>query len=189
MSWKFNYSGITKISGNGFKVSGTGQNVGITITSPNTFPDDNFVLTKAPTSYITINYNNQSNYPTGSLKIVVLDETLNTGNPLNGIFPDNGGFQNKGILMDVQNDFRNVYWTITTTDTDKTLKNPLLWRCAIHRFAEWVIKNRYSGKNPYKNGLSTWDCKTSESRVVVKYVKEFYNNIKIAMPGLMAYRY
>lgn len=77
------------------------------------FPADNYVLSKAPTSYVTIDYHDGENGPvTGSLKIVVLDEAI--GNRAdNAIFPDNGGFTNGPISLYVQGGNREVYYTIT----------------------------------------------------------------------------
>lgn len=53
------------------------------------FPDDNFVLTKEPTSYITIDYHDEeTNERTGNLKIVVLDEEISTDRADTKIFAD-----------------------------------------------------------------------------------------------------
>lgn len=77
------------------------------------FPADNYVLSKAPTSYVTIDYHDGENGPvTGSLKIVVLDEAI--GNRADkAIFPDNGGFTNGPIFLYVQGGNREAYYTIT----------------------------------------------------------------------------
>lgn len=77
------------------------------------FPADNYVLSKAPTSYVTIDYHDGENGPvTGSLKIVVLDEAIRDRAD-NAIFPDNGGFSNGPIFLSVQSTNREAYYTIT----------------------------------------------------------------------------
>lgn len=78
------------------------------------FPPTNYVLSKAPTSYVTIDYHDGENGPvTGSLKIVVLDERVDVSNASAGIFPDNGGFSSGGIFLRVQSTNREAYYTIT----------------------------------------------------------------------------
>jgi len=128
-----------------------------------------------------VDYNVQEDEPSGSLKIVVLDETL-SNRPDQGLCPDNGGFQSNGITLDVQDKFRSLYWTITQTNTSEF---PVLWKRAINRFLVW----KYGNTNPHAWGTNIWNCQTPESRLVVKYAKEFYDTLKDAMPALMAYRY
>jgi hypothetical protein len=119
LSTKMNYAGIVRYTNNH-------------VTFGN-FPSNNYVLTKAPTSYVTIDYHDGDFGPvTGSLKIIVLDEIISTDRADNAIFADNGGFVSRGIFITPQEDFRNVYWTITQTDSKEY---PIVWRQALHRFA------------------------------------------------------
>ena len=153
---------------------------------PAAFPDNNFVLAKEPTSYITIDYHNSSGAWTGALKIVVIDEDVNTDRADTAIFADNGGYGKDGVMIDVQNHFRCVYMVITQTNTSAY---PVVWNYLLNRLAHWVVSNKYDKKNPCSKGMKIWGCETEESRTVVRGVKELYNNLKAAMPGLMAYRY
>ena len=85
LSLKMNYEGL------GTKTTSSGW--GSSKTTFQSWPASNYVLTSSPTSYITIDYHKGENGPvTGSLKIVVLNEKLNTDDPSKGLFPDNGGF-------------------------------------------------------------------------------------------------
>ena len=153
------------------------------------FSDDNYILTKAPTGYVTIDYKGGENgETTGSLKIVVLDESLiNGSNPEAGIFPDTGGFQSYGVTIFTNNTtnslFRSLYWTINQTHTSEY---PIIWKYARHLLSRWAT---YHGIGNHSAKADVWKCDTPESREIVRYVKEFYDNMKIAMPGLMAYRY
>ena len=110
-------------------------------------------MTKEPIDYVTIDYHNGKNGPiTGSLKIVVLDEEINTSSANGkGIFPDNGGFANKGLALDVQNAFRSVYYTITTTDVH-TSEYPLVWKHALNMFSK--------GRGKTANSVKIWGCET-----------------------------
>ena len=147
------------------------------------WPDDNYVLTKEPTSYVTIDYHDGSvpeKPVTGSLKIVVLDEKVSIDRADNAIFADNGGFQGKGVWIKIQDTFNNVYHTITQTDTSEM---PVIWRSALHQFAEWKCGNTSN------KGEKVWGCESQESIAVVKHVKQLYDNLKKAMPGLMSYRF
>ncbi len=144
------------------------------------FPADNYVLTKAPTDYVTIDYHDGENGPvTGSLKIVVLDESVSTDNAYNSIFADNGGFTPYGLLLHPQWNDREVYYTITQTNT---CEYPVVWGCAL-------CKTSNAGDAVVSRSKSVWGCETPESRKVVRYTKMFYDNLKKAMPGLMSYRY
>lgn len=152
------------------------------------WPASNFVLTKEPTSYVTIDYSNGDDGPvTGSLKIVVLDEPINKSDPRSAIFPDTGGLSDKGkgITIDVQNNYRSAYYTLTQTNT---IEYPVVWKYALHKFAQWYCDNKSYSTNDSKS-KRVWGCETPESIKVVRYVKTFYDNLKKAMPGLMAYRF
>lgn len=116
LSVKMNYTGLTNTDSR-------------SITSLADFPSYNYVLTKAPTDYVTIDYHDGENGPvTGSLKIVVLDEGVNVDNATSGIFPDNGGLSSGGLLLDVQGINREAYYTITQTNT---CEYPVIWGCAL----------------------------------------------------------
>lgn len=152
------------------------------------WPASNFVLTKEPTSYVTIDYHNGEGGPvTGSLKIVVLDEPINKSDPRSAIFPDTGGLSDKGkgITIDVQTNYRSAYYTLTQTNT---IEYPVVWKYALHEFAKWYCDNKSYSTNGSKS-KRVWGCETPESIKVVRYVKTFYDNLKKAMPGLMAYRF
>lgn len=51
---------------------------GFTVLAPADFPDNNYVFSKPPQSYITIDYHDTNGTWTGALKIVVLDEPVST---------------------------------------------------------------------------------------------------------------
>lgn len=144
------------------------------------FPDDNFVLTKEPTSYVTIDYHDGVNGPvTGSLKIVVIDEPISTKSADNAIYADNGGVLSDGaILGDIDepnNKFKGVYYTILQTNT---VEYPVVWKDSLQKFAKALgLKNDNNSGKVFTNK----EC--------VKYIKQFYDDMKSAMPGLMSYRY
>jgi hypothetical protein len=150
------------------------------------WPASNFVLTKAPTSYVTIDYHNGKGGPvTGSLKIVVLDERIDKDDPRFAIFPDTGGLSNIGLTINVQKSHRSAYYTLTQTNTSEY---PVVWKYALHKFAQWYCDNKPYPTNDGKS-KKVWGCETPESRKIVRYVKTFYDNLKKAMPGLMSYRF
>ena len=154
------------------------------------WPASNFVLTKAPTSYVTIDYHNKKpgetgRVVTGSLKIVVLDERIDKDDPRFAIFPDTGGLSNTGLTINVQTSYRSAYYTLTQTNTSEY---PVVWKYALHKFAQWYCDNKPYSTNDGKS-KKVWGCDTSESRKIVRYVKTFYDNLKKAMPGLMSYRF
>lgn len=60
---------------------------------------------------------------------------------------------------------------------------PVIWRSALHQFAEWKCGNTSN------KGEKVWGCDSQESIAVVKHVKQLYDNLKKAMPGLMSYRF
>lgn len=148
------------------------------------FPDDNFVLTKPPTSCVTIDYHAKSDTEgdigktTGSLKIVVIDETIKSDRADVAIMADRGQL----LKVQTQDIGREAYWTITQTNTDEY---PSVWGYAASRLS-------HAGRDeaPYSgNGMKIWSCETPESRAVVRFAYEFYKRLQTAMPGLMAYRY
>ena len=154
------------------------------------WPASNFVLTKAPTSYVTIDYHNKGpgetgRVVTGSLKIVVLDERIDKDDPRFAIFPDTGGLSGIGLTINVQTNYRSAYYTLTQTNTSEY---PVVWKYALHKFAKWYCDNKSYTTNDGKS-KKVWGCETLESRKVVRYVKTFYDNLKKAMPGLMSYRF
>ena len=90
----------------------------------------------------------------------------------------------RGALLKVQtqNIGREVYWTITQTNTDEY---PAVWGYAVNR-----LSHVGRDKSPYSSkGMKIWSCKTPESRAVVRFAYEFYKTLQTAMPGLMAHRY
>lgn len=97
-------------------------------------PDDNFVLTKEPTSYVTIEYHNGKNGPvTGSLKIIVIDEPISENRADTHIYADNAGLlESRGAILDKIDDskskFKGVYWTILQTNTSDY---PVVWKDAL----------------------------------------------------------
>lgn len=101
------------------------------------FPDDNFALTKEPTSYVTIDYHDGEDGPvTGSLKIVVIDEPISTDRADNAIYADNGGIYKSGAILNMidksNSKFKGVYYTILQTNTSNY---PVVWKDALIRLA------------------------------------------------------
>lgn len=157
-------------------------------------PDDNFVLTKAPTDYVTIEYgyNNPDSEEhewtrTGGLKIVTLNENIKAGDKYTG------GDQVRAdgdVMLDVQDDANSVYSAITRTDT---IEYPMVWddarRSYVHRW--YVVNYPDSDKRPQPSDkyIKFWNCESADSIAIVKFVKEFYTHIKKAMPVLMGHRY
>lgn len=80
---------------------------------------------------------------------------------------------------------REVYWTITQTNTDEY---PIVWSYAVNKLSRF--NNHDKDGAPYGNqGPKIWSCETDESIAVVRFAYEFYKRLQTAMPGLMAYRY
>lgn len=140
---------------------------------------------------MTIDYKGGPNgETTGSLKIVVVDETqLNLDTPENGLYPDTGLMGLPVVISVLGNQspnlFRSVYWTINKTDSKLY---PLVWQYARYMLAKWLTSRGMGGATAYKDS-KIWDCSSLDSIKIVRYAKEFYDNMKTAMPGLMSYRY
>ena len=67
------------------------------IVSKGDFNETTYVLSKPPTSYVTIDYHDGDNGPvTGSLKIVVLDEKVSTDRADTALYADNNGVSDSG---------------------------------------------------------------------------------------------
>ena len=142
------------------------------------FPDDNFILTKAPTSYITIDYHDEdTGKRTGSLKIVVLNEKISTDRADTAIYADGGE-----VIKLKAGDWRGaLYWTITQTNTKQF---PTLWKWAVH-----MLSRHGRDGSPYGKGPAIWGCDSDSSKAVVRFARKFYDDLQAATPGLMAYRY
>lgn len=139
------------------------------------FPDDNYALTNEPTSFVTIDYHDGEGGPTtGSLKILTLADKFSTDRADIYIFAD------RKAKVPV-NTLRSVYWTINQTNTKEF---PVIWKLALHRL---VCKNHAS--NPFTDGRKIWSGESPESRIVVRFAREFYDNLRTAMPAMLAYRY
>ena len=156
-------------------VLNTINSFGNQVTKRGKFPNDNYALTNEPTSFVTIDYHDGEGGPTtGSLKILTLADEFSTDRADIYIFAD------RKAKVPV-NTLRSVYWTINQTNTKEF---PVIWKLALHRLA---CKNHDS--NPFTDGSKIWSGKTEESRIVVRFAREFYDNLRTAMPAMLAYRY
>lgn len=98
------------------------------------FSSGDYVFTKEPMSYITIDYHDkgvgeEDRKVTGSLKIIVINESIS--------FKDNAGLDDVVTHLPINNvsatdSTKGIYYTITRTDT---CEFPTVWRYALYSFA------------------------------------------------------
>lgn len=118
----------------------------------NKLPNNNYVFTKEPIDYVTIDYNKDNGSSTGSLKVVVVDEPINRTDPRKAIFPDNAGVYEYGMTIDMLDKSNSkIYSAMTRTDTSEY---PLVWRNALHKFAAYKDA---SNSTLYS---AVWGCET-----------------------------
>jgi hypothetical protein len=156
-------------------------------------PDDDRVFSKPPINYVTITYSS------GTLKIVVLDEEIKTNEvDSEHIFPDTGNISNAGVTINLSYPTNyGIYWTITQT---KAEEYPLIWRYVLYtlskyKLKEWLVNNWKENVTDSEMEAeisrcnTLWNGTSEDSINVIRFAKDFYTNVKKAMPLLLSHRY
>ena len=147
----------------------------------------NHIWTKEPLDYVTVTYRNINESYTGTLKIITVEDHIVTGaghTDDKTVLAKNNGcihpfIQSGNVGGD---DDRAVYATMMGK-TSTTNNYPNVWLDAV-RMYESSKEQRDSIDTVYKNSeyITIW---TSNCQ----YVRQFYSNLKTAMPLLMGYRW